>query len=72
MLSKIKALFGKAKAALARVRSTVAVVAGVAAEIVSMGLLHGTALHVVEAVIAAAAVLGVHVATKATVKAAAK
>lgn len=69
MLTKIKALYARVKTELAHARSTVAVVAGIAAEAVATGTIHGTALWIAQAILAVATAVGVHVTTKTTVKA---
>ena len=63
MLSKIKAL-------LAKFRTVAAVVAGFAAQVVALNVLSGTALHVVQAVLAIATIVGAHAAQSSAVKAA--
>lgn len=46
-----------------RGRALLAVVAGIAAEIIATGVAHGTVLHVAQAVIAVATAAGTHVAS---------
>ena len=65
MLAKLKAL-------LIKFRTVATVVAGFAAQVVALGVLNGTALHVVQAVLAVATVVGAHAAQVTSVKAAAK
>ena len=71
-MNTISKLLVEAKALLAKFRTVAAVVAGFAAQVVALNVLNGTALHVVQAVLALATILGAHAATNATVKAAAK
>ncbi len=72
MLTKLKALAVKAAAAVKAARQTATTVAGFAAQLVALGVLHGTALTVAQGVLAVATILGVHVAAKSAAKAAAR
>ena len=71
MLSKISALLNKAKALVAKFRVAAAVVAGFAAQVVALNVLSGTALHVVQAVLAVATLLGAQKVHAVALKAAA-
>lgn len=64
MLAKLKAL-------LVKFRTVATVVAGFAVQVVALGVLNGTALHIVQAVLAVATILGAHAAQVTAVKAAA-
>lgn len=63
----IKNLVAKAKALFADAKPELAVVAGLAAQAVALGVAHGVALNIARGVLALATLLGVSVAKKATV-----
>ena len=69
-MNTIHNLLIKAKALVAKFRVAAAVVAGFAAQIVALNVLSGTALHVVQAVLAVATLLGAQATHTAAVKAA--
>lgn len=69
-MNTIHNLIVKAKALLAKFRTVAAVVAGFAAQIVALNVLSGTALHIVQAVLALATIVGAHAAQSSAVKAA--
>lgn len=72
MLAKLKALAARTSAALKAAKQTATTVAGFAAQLLALGVLHGTALTVAQGILALATILGVHVAAKAAAKAAAQ
>lgn len=69
-MNTIHNLLIKAEALLAKFRTVAAVVAGFAAQVVALNILSGTALHVVQAVLAVATIVGAHAAQSSAVKAA--
>ena len=71
-MNTISKLLNEAKALLARFRVAASVVAGFAAQIVALNVLSGTALHIVQVVLAIATLAGAQTVHTAALKAAAK
>lgn len=59
MIAKLSAMAAALKAKLARYRKAVAPAVGAVGQLVALGVLHGTALHVAQAVLALATFAGV-------------